>query len=113
MRRLWGIHDNHWIPGEYSRCCGEDCPDRYGRKWNVDEGNAYLHLNILHEESDRGGSHCKSVTTPPLYAKNIHQDLLSGKACNRVGIPIVLDADPDNGGHCRTISARRGQATAH
>jgi hypothetical protein len=27
--------------------------------------------------------------------KNIHQDLLSGKACNRVGIRIILDADPD------------------
>ncbi len=35
-----------------------------------------------------------TVTTPALYAKNIHQDLLSGKAC-RVANRIILDADPD------------------
>jgi hypothetical protein len=39
-----------------------------------------------------------TVTTPALYAKIIHQDLLSGKACNRVGIRIVLDADTDIAG---------------
>ncbi len=39
-----------------------------------------------------------TVTTPALYAKNIQQDLLSGKACNRVGIRIILDADPDIAG---------------
>ncbi len=39
-----------------------------------------------------------TVTTPALYAKNIHQDLLSGKACNRVGIGIILDADTDIAG---------------
>ena len=36
-----------------------------------------------------------SITTPALYAKSIHQDLLSGKACNRIGIRIILDEDPD------------------
>ncbi len=39
-----------------------------------------------------------TVTTPALYAKNIHQDLLSGKKCNRVGIRIILDADLDIAG---------------
>ncbi len=39
-----------------------------------------------------------TVTTLDLYAKNIHQDLLSGKACNRVGIRTILDADPDIAG---------------
>ena len=32
-----------------------------------------------------------SITTPALYVKNIYQDLLSGKACNRVNIRIILD----------------------
>ena len=27
-----------------------------------------------------------SITTPALYAKSVHQDLLSGKACNRIGV---------------------------
>ncbi len=27
--------NNHWIPGEHNRCCGEDCSSRYGRKWNA------------------------------------------------------------------------------
>jgi hypothetical protein len=31
-----------------------------------------------------------TVTTPALHAKNIHQDLLSRKACNRVGIRVIL-----------------------
>jgi hypothetical protein len=39
-----------------------------------------------------------TVTTPVLYAKNMHQDLLSGKACTRVGSRIVLDADTDIAG---------------
>jgi hypothetical protein len=36
-----------------------------------------------------------TAITPALYAKNIHQDLLSGKACNRVGFHIILDVDSD------------------
>jgi hypothetical protein len=40
----------------------------------------------------------ESITTPALYLKNIHQDLLSGKAYNRVQIRIILDLDPDIAG---------------
>ena len=36
-----------------------------------------------------------TVTTPALYAKNIHQDLSSGMACNRVESQIILDAGTD------------------
>jgi hypothetical protein len=36
-----------------------------------------------------------SITTPTLYAKPVHQDLLIGKACNRIGVRIILDKDPD------------------
>ena len=39
-----------------------------------------------------------SITTPALYVKNIYQDLLSGKACNRVNIRIILDSDPEIAG---------------
>jgi hypothetical protein len=42
-----------------------------------------------------------TVATPALYAKNIDQDLLSGKpgkACNRVGIRIIPDVDQDIAG---------------
>ena len=39
-----------------------------------------------------------TITTPALYVKNIHQDLLSGKACNRAQIRIILDLDPDIAG---------------
>ena len=39
-----------------------------------------------------------SITTPALYAKSIHQDLLSGKACNRIGVRLILDEDPDISG---------------
>jgi hypothetical protein len=39
-----------------------------------------------------------TVTTPALYAKNIHRVLLSGKTCDRVGIRIILNADPDIAG---------------
>ena len=30
--------------------------------------------------------------------KSVNQDLLSGKACNKIGIRIILDADPDISG---------------
>jgi hypothetical protein len=44
-----------------------------------------------------------TVTTRTLYAENLntHQDLLGGKAakaCNRVGIRIILDADTNTAG---------------
>ena len=39
-----------------------------------------------------------TITTPALYVRNVHQDLLSGKACNRAMIRIVLDLDPDIAG---------------
>ena len=39
-----------------------------------------------------------SITTPALYVKSVNQDLLSGKACNKIGIRIILDADPDIAG---------------
>ena len=39
-----------------------------------------------------------SITTPALYAKSVHQDLLSGKACNRIGVRVILDEDPDIAG---------------
>ena len=38
------------------------------------------------------------ITTPALYVRKVHQDLLSGKACNRAMIRIVLDLDPDIAG---------------
>ena len=39
-----------------------------------------------------------TITTPALYVKNVSQDLLSGKACNRANIRIILDEDPDISG---------------
>ena len=39
-----------------------------------------------------------TITTPALYVKNVYQDLLSGKACNRANIRIILDEDPDISG---------------
>ena len=36
-----------------------------------------------------------TITTLALYVRNVHQDLLSGKACNRAVIRIVLDLNPD------------------
>jgi hypothetical protein len=39
-----------------------------------------------------------AASIPALYAKSSHQDLLSGKACNRGGIRMILDADPDIAG---------------
>ena len=39
-----------------------------------------------------------SITTPALYVKSVNQDLLSGKACNKIGIRIILDEDPDISG---------------
>ena len=36
-----------------------------------------------------------TITTPALYVKNVHPDLLSGKACNRANIRIILDEGPD------------------
>ena len=39
-----------------------------------------------------------TITTPALYVKSVHQDLLSGKACNRANIRIILDEDPDISG---------------
>ena len=39
-----------------------------------------------------------TITTPALYVRNIHQDLLSGKACNRAKIRIILDMDQDIAG---------------
>ena len=39
-----------------------------------------------------------TVTIPSLYAKNIHQDILSGKASNWAGIHKILDADLDIAG---------------
>ena len=39
-----------------------------------------------------------TITAPALYVWNVHQDLMSGKACNRAIIRIVLDLDPDIAG---------------
>ena len=39
-----------------------------------------------------------SITTLALYVKSVNQDLLSGKACNQIGIRIILDEDPDTSG---------------
>ena len=35
---------------------------------------------------------------PALYVKSVNQDLLSGKACNKIGVRIILDEDPDISG---------------
>jgi hypothetical protein len=39
-----------------------------------------------------------SLTVPALYVKSVNQDLLSGKACNKIGVRIILDEDPDISG---------------
>ena len=39
-----------------------------------------------------------SLTVPALYVKSVNQDLLSGKACNKIGVSIILDEDPDISG---------------
>ena len=39
-----------------------------------------------------------SLTVPALYLKSVNQDLLSGKACNKIGVRIILDEDPDISG---------------
>ncbi len=39
-----------------------------------------------------------SLTVPALYVKSVNQDLLSGKACNKIGVCIILDEDPDISG---------------
>ena len=35
-----------------------------------------------------------SLTVPALYVKSVNQDLLSGKACIKIGVSIILDEDP-------------------
>ena len=39
-----------------------------------------------------------SLTVPALYVKSVNQDLLTGKACNKIGVRIILDEDPDISG---------------
>jgi hypothetical protein len=39
-----------------------------------------------------------SITTPALYVKTANQDLLSLKKCNKIGIRVILDEDPDISG---------------
>ena len=39
-----------------------------------------------------------SNTTPALYVKTANQDLLSCKKCNKIGIRVILDEDPDISG---------------
>ena len=39
-----------------------------------------------------------SLTIPALYVKSVNRDLLSGKACNKIGVRIILDEDPDISG---------------
>ena len=36
-----------------------------------------------------------SLAVPALLVKSVNQDLLSGKACNKIGVRIILDEDPD------------------
>jgi hypothetical protein len=45
-----------------------------------------------------GDSEVVTITTQGLYVWNVHQDLLSGKACNRAMNRIVLDLDQDIAG---------------
>ncbi len=51
-----------------------------------------------------------SLTVPALYVKSVNQDLLSGKACNKIGVHIILDEDPDSR-HQWIIPARQRKAT--
>ncbi len=39
-----------------------------------------------------------SLTVPALYVKSVNQDLLSGKACNKIVVRIILGEDPDISG---------------
>ncbi len=38
------------------------------------------------------------LTVPALNEKSVNQELLSGKACNKIGVSIILDEDPDISG---------------
>ena len=50
-----------------------------------------------HFVKDRTGQ-TVSITTPALYVKTANQDLLSCKKCNKIGIRVILDEDPDISG---------------
>ena len=50
-----------------------------------------------HFVKDRTGQ-IVSITTPALYVKTANQDLLSCKKCNKIGIRVILDEDPDISG---------------
>ena len=47
-----------------------------------------------HFVKDRTGQ-IVSITTQALYVKTANQDLLSCKKCNKIGIRVILDEDPD------------------
>ncbi len=47
---------------------------------------------------DKRSGEMTTVTNPALYVKSAHQDSLSIKACNRAGIPAILDQDPNVAG---------------
>ena len=80
MRQLWSVYDHHWII-DYTVVVTVEIGN--GRNW--DSNGATPTSVKIYFLKNRSGE-VVNVTTPVLYVKSIHQDLLSGTERTRIQV---------------------------